>query len=97
MASIAVDGDRRLGGSYKTASLPPHVRFSRFTTRCDRPGAPLAPWCDLHEHRTRRDERPTSALYISANSSTAGQPVDPLCRSSRIGDEPGNWSPITVF
>ena len=47
MASIAVDGDRRLAKSARCSNLPPHVRFGRCTTRRDRAGAPLAPWSDL--------------------------------------------------
>ena len=36
MASITVDGDRRLEKSARSSNLPPHVRFGRWTTRLHR-------------------------------------------------------------
>src|SRR5262249_62270019 len=48
------------------------------------------------QHGACWDKRSPGTLNISANSPTAGQPVDSLWRSSRVGDKPRNGGRAAV-
>src|SRR5215471_5399146 len=57
-------------------------------------------WSSIHrresQHAACWDKRSPGTLNISANSPTAGQPLDSLWRSSRVGDKPRNGCPAAI-